>query len=139
MNRTRTAARSFTSFPRRGDCNPSWGRGDGGNWQVIAPGESNDIKLSKGAKKITFRGTKADGSTVEIEKVIDRIDEKTVEVEPVAAGSTDTSNSTDGSASSTSSDSDSSGSSPLLIGAAVVLILVLAAVALNGRRKKAAK
>ena len=110
-------------------------RVDGGNWQVIAPGESNDIKLSKNSKKITFRGTKADGKTVEIEKVVEFNDEKTVKVEPVTSSPSESSSTVVGTGSS-SSEGESSSMNTILIAVIAALIVVLLAVVLNNRRKK---
>lgn len=111
-------------------------RVDGGNWQVIAPGESNDIKLSKNSKKITFRGTKSDGKTVEIEKVVTFNDEKTVKVEPVTSSPSDSSSAAV-TAGESSSDSGSSSTNTILIAVIAALIVVLLAMVLNNRRKKA--
>ncbi|MFM8870679.1 MAG: hypothetical protein ACKOFD_03770, partial [Actinomycetota bacterium] len=125
---------------------------DSGEPKSLIEGSDLSLALPSTAKSIIFKVTDSKGRVTQVTKPIARQPETEIvqaeqdptQVVPQAQGTpasevSDTSNSADGSASSTSSDSNSSGSSPMLIGIAVVVILVLAALALNGRRKKAAK
>lgn len=107
---------------------------DSGPWHTLAVGESNDVKISKGAKQLVFRGTKSDGSTVELTKLVDFNDEKTVDVEPSAASSNDAS--TQGTEVTATTIDGSSGMSPILLILAAVAVLLVVALVVTSRRKK---